>query len=191
MRSKYIKHVMLVLIWIATISDSYFAITYRPFLEANPLVLQLGIWPVVLLKFFTAGIVTYWLFKGKYTKNSQVFRFAAAILLLIIIWGIVVGSLYFQGGEAYDPIELEIVHEYEDKVLEETGSPPTEEQTKTFVTQVRLEVKKNLNPFIIPIYVRLVYTYGVYPLIFSILTFFIYERLLVTAKFKKPRQGKK
>ena len=188
MRHKYIKHILIFFVTIATASDILFSALYRPILEGNPLAVNFGLAPLIILKLAIWGFVVYILWKNEYRQESHLFHTVNWVLLISILWGVMAGYTFITAGPAYDQIEEQRIEEYKELVIETTGEEATKEEVATYRGNFRKEVKREIKKIAIPYYIKLVYMFGVYPYVFSLLSFFIYERLIQTAKFKKRRQ---
>lgn len=187
-KSKF-KIVLIVLLIIVTILDSILALR-TPFLEANPLVILMGSygWGVIIfLKFLVAAFLIMALISARFKNEKTLFNFSATILVLLVLWGYGAYLSIDLGGN-YITQEQEVLEEKAQEIEENTGVAPSPQEMEAIQQNIRTEVKKEAKKIAIPYYTKLIWILGIYPFIFSLVSFSLYEKLLKSAKFKKPRQ---
>lgn len=174
----------LVIIFVA-IADLLFALRNK-FLEVNPFVLTFGWGFLIFFKIFLVILVVYFIKNNRYRNETQLFYFSSSITLMILLWGF--GALLgLYAGAEYNKEEVQVIQKYEEKVTQETGIAPTQIQIEEYTAEIRQQVKTEVKKRAIPEYIKISWRYGIYPYIFSIVSFSVFSALYPMAIFKKRK----
>lgn len=184
-----IKHILAILVWIVTLSDAYLA-SRALFLELNPLasIPYIGFGGLVVIKVLFACLITYWIYKREHKNEVHLFHFAALLMLIFFLWGYGAFSGIY-GYAVYEKAEDSYVEIVSQQIEQDTGIPATVEQEEEARQEARAAVKAQVDEIMIPAYTKVVWLFGIIPYAFAYGTFFIWRRLLPTARIKKRVMG--
>ena len=184
-----IKKILIGLILIVTALDLYFGVTHE-WLESNPIYVTIGWFPLLAIKVGFAIFICWMLWKNKYRHERALFHFSAIIVLLLVTWGfgVVTG---FTTSITYEKEEDRVVEQEIQRQEDIRGEsfPLIERMEKDLQirTHMRSEISKETVKIAIPYYLKVVWTIGLFPMVFSLVAFWIYERLLVSAELKQRK----
>jgi hypothetical protein len=187
-KGKYIKKILIALIVILNILDFLMAWKYSSFLETNIISIKLGFGWLVLFKIIFMFFVIYIIHKNSYKNEAALFSMSAAFIMMILLFGFGAFS-GVRGSQIYEEGEAKEIEEYKKDIIEQTGEAPPPAQVEQYVQQIREETRQYVEKVAIPYYVAAVWQYGIYPFIYAIISFAVYERLLESAKLRKRRQN--
>lgn len=177
------KVVLIVLTWLITISDSYFA-TRAGWLELNPIANSSLGFPVLIgIKLIFAGVMTYFILRNKHRNEAHLFYFSTTLMLIIFLWGYGAFSGIWGYG-SYQEAEQEYITQEVIRIEQETGIPPSPQEVEVMREETRAEVQENVREIALPAYVKVVWIFGVFPYAFSCFSFYIFRKLLPTAKLR-------
>ena len=189
------KIFLIALIWIVSILDIFFA-SRAQFLEANPIFLSIGLkYGLISLgiaKLVFVSIISYWIWNNSYRSERHLFQFSATLIVILLLWGYgaftgVYGKITYEKQEEI-AIEQHIEQKNQQLILER-GYPASPQEVEVLEGQkkgeIREVVQQKVEEIAIPYYFRLAWFYGIYPYIFTMLSFFVFRKLYDSATFRK------
>jgi len=180
---KKIQYFLIVLVILVSFFDIFFA-SRSKFLEANPIHIYVGFYGLVIIKAAFTVFVCYLIYNNRYRTEKHLFTFSATLILIFLLWGYGIGTGIL-GGILYQSAEQEHIEVKNQELIEERGYEATQEEVAEITQNYQQSLQQATKKQAIPYYTRVVWLYGIYPFVFSVLSFAIFRRLYRTAKFRK------